>query len=189
MWRKYVLRVISGSAKGHRLKSLEGLSARPTADRVKESLFNILANDIDIRHATILDLFAGTGSLGIEALSRGAKFAIFVERNAEATKIIHENLLHTKLHLYAKIITVDCGDYIRRLPNKSDKFDIIFMDPPYSKELVTPILRLIWEKQLLKKEGVIVIETDKHDSLPEIVEDFVLVRSRKYGRTVISIYK
>ncbi len=181
------MRIISGQAKGHKLKSPKGLDTRPTTDRIKESLFNIISSHI--HKAYVLDLFAGTGNLGLEALSRGADHAVFVDKNKIATNIIIDNLEHTKLIDRSNVLTCDYKQYIDKFDDKLRKFDIIFLDPPYHKNFIEPVLKKISEKQLLNKEGIIVVETDKDDELSEIIDDFKISRSRNYGRTVISIYK
>ncbi|WP_094546506.1 16S rRNA (guanine(966)-N(2))-methyltransferase RsmD [Petroclostridium xylanilyticum] len=178
------MRVISGSAKGHKLKSLKGMATRPTADRIKESLFNIIAAYLP--DAYVLDLFAGTGSLGIESLSRGAEFVVFVDKNPMAVRIISENLLHTKLNEKAKVYNCDWSEYISRFSNAERKYDIIFMDPPYSKGFIIPVLQKIWQKQLLSIEGMIIVEREKGDVIPELIEGLKIVREQHYGRTVIT---
>lgn len=180
------MRVISGLAKGHMLKSPKGLNTRPTADRIKESLFNIIA--VYIRGANILDLFAGTGGLGIESLSRGAEFSVFVDKSHEAVKVIYENLFHTKLNENAKVINADWCYYIKNIYDENKKFDIVFMDPPYSKGIVDEALKLIDEKNILTHDGIIVVETDKNDIIPQSIGRLNRIDIREYGRTVITIY-
>ncbi len=183
--RKKELRIISGSARGHRLKTLGGLDTRPTADRVKESMFNMITGYV--QEAKILDLFAGTGNLGVEALSRGASQAVFVDRNAEAIKVITDNLKHTKLIDKARIIKSECDTYFASINAQEEKFDIIFMDPPYSQEIISPTLAQIFKWQLLNKGGIIVVESDKEDALPEVRPPYAIMRSKTYGRTVVTI--
>lgn len=181
------MRVISGSARGHRLKSLDGLATRPTADRVKESLFNIITAYLP--EACVLDLFAGTGNLGIEALSRGAAHADFVDKSPMAVKIIVDNLSHTGLKDRAQVHICDCNDYISKNIYYSRHYDIIFMDPPYSKGLILPILIKLDEKSFLKEDGVIIVERENSDELPEHIGSLVKVRDQKYGRTFMTFYK
>ena len=126
-----ILRVISGTAKGHKLKTIKGITTRPTADRVKESLFNIISGLIP--KARVLDVYAGTGSIGIEALSRGAEFAVFVDKSNECSRIIRENLVSTKLIDKASVITGDIFITLNKISKNNKKFDIIFLDPPYKK--------------------------------------------------------
>ncbi len=181
------MRIISGSAKGHRLKSPKGLDTRPTTDRIKESLFNIITPHIN--EACVLDLFAGTGNLGLEALSRGAENAIFVDKSKVATSIIIENLKYTKLMDQAMVFTCDYMQYLNKFYDGQRKFDIVFLDPPYHKNFIEPVLKYISDKQLLNREGIIVVETDKDDVLFDNIYDFKISCSRNYGRTAISIYK
>jgi 16S rRNA (guanine(966)-N(2))-methyltransferase RsmD len=129
------MRVITGSARGCRLKELEGMETRPTTDRVKEGLFNIIQFDIEGRK--ILDLFAGTGQLGIECLSRGAASAVFVDRRPDAVKLIKENLKVTSLTDKGRVVS---GDSVEFLKSIREKFDIIFLDPPYEAGVLEPVI-------------------------------------------------
>jgi len=181
------MRVISGTAKGHKLKSLDGMATRPTADKIKESLFNILLPIISDTY--VLDLFAGTGSIGIEALSRGAEFAVFIDKNPSAVKIIRENLIHTKLQDKSKIYNADYKKYINNIYDGERAFDIIFIDPPYNKGLIIPAMQLIGEKKLLSPDGLIVVEHGKEENIPEQIGDFKAIRKQDYGRTIITFYK
>jgi len=181
-----ILRVISGSARGHKLKTPEGDSTRPTSDRVKESLFNILTPYIAGAH--VLDLFAGTGNLGIEALSRGAEHAVFVDRSHVCFRIINENLEHTKLKDKATVIAGDVAGSIKKLHDQSKKFDIIFMDPPYNKNLVDDTINILTKNDIMKADGIIVAEMDIDDKVSERYGPFKLTRSRKYGDTVLAFY-
>ena len=151
------MRIISGSAKGMRLDSLEGNDTRPTLDRVKEALFNIIQTNI--KQASVLDLFSGSGALGIEALSRGAKKVVFCDNSYSATEIINKNLTKTKLIENSIIIK---KDYIKALEDfyKKEKFDIIFVDPPYAKNIAIKAVEKIINLDLLEKKGIIIIETD-----------------------------
>jgi len=176
-----------GTAKGHKLKSLDGMATRPTADKIKESLFNILLPIISDTY--VLDLFAGTGSIGIEALSRGAEFAVFIDKNPSAVKIIRENLIHTKLQDKSKIYNADYKKYINNIYDGERAFDIIFIDPPYNKGLIIPAMQLIGEKKLLSPDGLIVVEHGKEENIPEQIGDFKAIRKQDYGRTIITFYK
>ena len=181
-----ILRVISGTAKGHNLKTIKGNTTRPTSDRVKESLFNIISAYIP--DCTVLDLFAGTGNLGIEALSRGAKFALFVDKSRECYNIIMENLIHTKLTDKAKVLTYEIGQGLFNIIKEMGKFDIIFLDPPYNKNLIQETLNYIIKSDIINENGIIVAERDVDDILPEKVGNFKLIRNQKYGDTIISFY-
>jgi 16S rRNA (guanine(966)-N(2))-methyltransferase RsmD len=186
-----ILRVISGTAKGHKLRTPKGNATRPTTDRVKESLFNIIAPYIE--NAKVLDLFAGTGSLGIEALSRGADSAVFVDKSQECYGIIKDNLVHTKLSEKAEVFT---GDSVLMLDKfLGRKFDIIFLDPPYSKGLIDEALINILKNELIHNDSVIVAERDAKDVIPNEMGIFKVgtlklkkVRDQKYGDTILSFY-
>ncbi len=188
MLEEYViLRVISGIAKGHKLKTIKGISTRPTTDRVKESLFNIISGMIP--GAEVLDIFAGTGSIGIEALSRGADFAVFVDKSSECTRVIKENLVHTKLMDKASVITGDIFIILNKISKNNKKFDIIFLDPPYKKNLVVETLKCIEKNAIIKPEGIIIAEHGFDDGVPDEIGGFTRYRCQKYGITVISFFK
>ena len=150
------MRVIAGAAKGHNLQTIEGLETRPTTDRIKETLFNIIA--FDLPECSFLDLFSGSGAIGIEALSRGAKEAVFLDAAAECQKVITANLQHTKLQDRARLMKTDVFSALDKLAAEGKKFDIIFMDPPYAAGLYEPVLEKIMEKGLLKEEGYLITE-------------------------------
>ncbi len=182
-----ILRVISGIAKGHKLKTLKGDNTRPTSDRVKESLFNIIAPFIE--GATVLDLFSGSGSLGIEALSRGAKKAILVDKSVESVDIIRENLNNTKLNDFAKVLNNEYKQAINLLVSHNEKFDLIFLDPPYNKGIVDDSIILLQQNELFLSGAIIVCETQVDEKLPD-VEGFLEKRDeRKYGDTKLTFYK
>lgn len=176
------MRVITGIARGMRIQTLEGMETRPTAERVKEAEFSIIQFEIEGRNA--LDLFAGSGQLGIEALSRGAKHATFVDANPQAVKVIRENLLHTGL---AANSSVAAGDVEQFLMHTKGVFDIVFIDPPYSKGLIEKVLPLT--AQHMSDAGVIICEAAKMDKLPENAGDFKLVRHGDYGKTSLAVYR
>ena len=176
------MRVITGLAKGMRLETLEGMDVRPTADRVKEAEFSIIQFEIEGRR--VLDLFAGSGALGIEALSRGAKVATFVDANPEAVKVIRSNLEHTGL---TKKASVAAGDFEQFLNYTKAAFDIVFIDPPYSKGLADRALQLMVSH--MSENGVIICEVAKIDKLPEKSGDFTLARKSDYGKTSLYIYR
>lgn len=180
------MRVIAGQAKGIKLKSLKGLDTRPTSDRVKESLFNILAPYIE--GSKILDLFSGTGNLGIEAISRGASFAYLVEKNKKCFNIIKENITKAKLNSKINILIKDAFIALKEFGKINESFDIIFMDPPYLKGFIIPCLQEIHSNNILNDNGFIVIEHDVKDILPEKVQNLVKIKERRYGNTMISFY-
>lgn len=183
------MRVISGKARGTKLSSIESLSTRPTLDRVKESLFNIIQSDL--KGAVVLDLFAGSGQLGIEALSRGADKAYLCDINRDAAKMIKQNLEKTKLKDKAVVINEDYKKALRTL-NTNEKFDIIFIDPPYKEDIaVDSIIDIIHESRL-KENGIMIIETDEIErDLREInkIENIKIIDQRKYGRASLIFIK
>ena len=181
------MRVISGLARGTKLKTIDEMTTRPTLDRVKESLFNILQNQI--KNSVVLDLFAGSGALGIEALSRGAAKAYFCDTNRDAINVIKENLNKTRLTSKAEVLNVD---YKKALNNINESFDLIFLDPPYKLDIAVDALKSIINNNLLKSEGIIVIETDEIDrDINELynLSEIDIIDKRKYGRANLIFLK
>ena len=175
------MRVISGTARGTKVNSIQELSTRPTLDRVKESLFNILQPNIQ-EDSVILDLFSGSGALGLEALSRGAKSATLCDNSKKAIKVIENNLQKTKLE--AEIINEDFTKCIEKLQGK--QFDIIFLDPPYETNYIEKAINKILECNLLKKDGLIIAETDNQKIVENIEKLDITIRDkRKYGRVIL----
>ena len=174
------MRIISGKARGTKLNTPEGLETRPTLDRIKESLFNILQNQI--YDARVLDLFAGSGALALETLSRGAKEAVLCDNSYQAIKIIEENVKKTHFEKQAKILNSDYRQALNIL--KNEEFDIIFLDPPYESEFDIQALSVIIENNMLSEEGIIILETDhaqeKQESLKKL--DINVYDLRNYGR-------
>ncbi|WMI81734.1 16S rRNA (guanine(966)-N(2))-methyltransferase RsmD [Anaerotignum sp. MB30-C6] len=177
------MRVIAGAAKGRKLQTIEGLSTRPTTDRIKETLFNIIAFDLPECH--FLDLFSGSGAIGIEALSRGAKQAVFVEHNPQCQQVIQENLMHTKLDKQARVIGLEVPKALAQLSNEKAVFDIIFLDPPYEAEVTEPALLQIVQGGLLDKDGYIIVERSAQIPLASIPGLRVL-REKEYRTTVMT---
>ncbi|EPR13239.1 16S rRNA (guanine(966)-N(2))-methyltransferase RsmD [Ruminiclostridium papyrosolvens] len=182
-----MLRVISGSAKGLKLFTLEGMNTRPTTDRVKENLFNIILPYIP--GSNVLDLFAGTGSLGIEALSRGANSAVFCDRSEQSADIINRNLQHTKLMDKSQFFLGEAQLILKKLSQLSKKFDIIFLDPPYKKEIVPGILQDLENYGVLDEKVLISVETDIEDQLPQQIGTLCVSRQQIYGKTKLTFYK
>ena len=178
------MRVITGKARGIQLKTPEGLQTRPTADRVKEACFSIIMNDIP--GATVLDLFGGTGQLGIEALSRGAEKAVFVDASEKACKLIRENLKRTKMEGEGKVFR---SDYLVYLNNTAEKFDIIFLDPPYAEVFLENALKRITEIDILRSGGIIVTERPLEKELPFEYEGYSRSRDYKYGKVLLTVYR
>ena len=178
------MRVITGKARGVQLKTPEGMLTRPTADRVKEALFSII--NFDLPGAAVLDLFGGTGQLGIEALSRGAKSAVFVDQREDACRIIRENLRRTRMETQGRVVRSDYLDYLRR---SREKFDIILLDPPYAEVFLENALKCITEIDILQTGGIIVAERPVEKELPFEFEGYTRSRDYKYGKTLLTIYR
>ena len=178
------MRVITGTARGVQLKTPDGMVTRPTTDRVKEAMFSII--HFDIPGADVLDLFGGTGQLGIEALSRGAKSAVFVDAGDPACKLIKENLKRTKLDGSARVIRADYLEFLRRT---GEKFDIILLDPPYAEVFLENSLKMITEIDILQSGGIIIAERPLGKDLLQNLEGFTRSRDYKYGNTLLTVYR
>ena len=178
------MRVITGKARGVQLKTPEGLDTRPTADRVKEAMFSSI--QFDIPGAKVLDLFGGTGQLGIEALSRGADSAVFVDAREDACRIIRENLKRTKLEGQGKVVRCDYLDYLRRC---KEQFNIIILDPPYAEVFLENALKCITEIDILQTGGIIVTERPLGKELPYEFDGFTRTKDYKYGNTLLTLYR
>jgi len=178
------MRVITGTARGRRLKELEGMETRPTTDRVKEGMFNVLQFDIEGRR--VLDLFAGTGQLGIECLSRGAASAVFVDRRGDAVKLIRENLAVTELAEKARVVS---GDSLEYLQSVREKFDVILLDPPYEAGLLEPAILAIEKFDILAPHGIIVAEHPAGKTLPVLAAPYRLHRTYRYGKIGMTLYR
>ena len=176
------MRVITGLARGRRLETLPGDATRPTGEKVKESLFSAIQFDIEGRR--VLDLFAGSGQLGIEALSRGASGCVFVDKNTEAVKVIRQNLQHTGLAEKSQVLGTDALSYLTR---PGDRFDLVFLDPPYASEMLLPVLDKV--APLVNDGGIIVCETDDTTALPSYIDRFALAKTYRYGHTLVWIYR
>ncbi len=180
------MRIIAGTAKGLTLLGPKSDAIRPALDKVKGAIFNIL---YDVSGKTVLDLFAGTGSVGIEALSRGAASATFVDGSPEALKIVRENLKRAQFEDRAQVLKVRLPfNQWNRLPAQ---FDLIFNDPPYDRRLVNPTLRAIAREKILAPGGIVIVEHSPRESIEEDLEvvGLVLTDQRKYGQTLISFLK
>lgn len=174
------MRVITGTARGRKLKTPDDYDIRPTTDNVKEAVFNIIQFDIPGRR--VLDLFAGTGQLGIECLSRGAAEAVFIDQSRQAVGIVKENL--KTCGLKGTVLQADAIEYLRR----GEKFDIIFVDPPYDSELYEPVLKTVNSVDILSDGGIIVCEIRREKSLPEVSAPYKKGREYCYGKVKIGIY-
>ncbi len=176
------MRIISGKKRGAVLMCSEGETIRPTTDKVKEALFSMIAEYIP--DAFVLDLFAGSGALSFEALSRGARAAVLVDNTKSSLGVIEKNRKKLGFESEAKIVASDAVEYVR---HERARYDIIFMDPPYNKGYIKPIISAIMKNGLLNAEGIIVAESDTPDK-PEALDGLQVIRERHYGRTYITIY-
>ena len=175
------MRVISGERRGKKLYTLEGTNTRPTLDRVKEALFNIIQNKI--LDANVLDLFAGSGSLGIETLSRGARQAVFCDNSFEAIKIINKNIEATRYTEKSTIINKDYILALKQISKLDEKFDIVFLDPPYKSDFGIKAIDELIKLDLIAEDGIIILETDDENRKKEIEENkqIKIFDERKYG--------
>ena len=177
------MRIISGKARGTKLYTLEGENTRPTLDRVKESIFNIIQGKIE--GAKILDLFSGSGAIGLEFLSRGAESAILCDKSKEAVNIIKKNIEKTHMEKKAQVINTNFENCLEKL--KNEQFDIIYLDPPYATDYISKSLEKILQLNIAKEESQIIIETDDEERIEKEIEnlDVEIVDKRKYGRATI----
>lgn len=179
------MRIVGGALRGRRLRPIRGRTIRPTADRVRESLFNILGDSV--RGARVLDLFAGTGALGIEALSRGAASAVFLDHYRAALSAVSENLAAFGLQKQARVIRWEIDrnlNCLRSLPPS----DLVFMDPPYDRNLVVPTLHRLQNNDLLTPAARIIVEHSPSEAVPETLESLTWTDQRRYGKTIISFF-
>lgn len=180
------MRVISGKCRGTHLIAPEGMETRPTTDRIKETLFNMIA--FDLPECEFLDLFSGSGAIGIESLSRGAKRAVFVDQGDKALNCIRENLEKTRLKDSAQILNCSAQEAIRSLGQKKESFDIIFMDPPYALEGIDELIGIIAEYEVLKEDGYIILERSTK-SIVNLPQNLVLWKEKRYKTTTLSFIK
>ncbi len=178
------MRVISGNARGTVLKTPDGMKTRPTTDRVKEALFSII--QFDLPGAEVLDLFGGTGQLGIEALSRGAKRAVFVDEQATACKLIKENLARCKMQNQGIVTQSDYMAYLKRC---KEKYKIVFLDPPYAEVFLENALKMITEIDILQSGGIIVTERPLEKELTLDFPGYTRSKDYKYGKTLLTLYR
>ncbi len=177
------MRVISGSRRGAKLITREDELVRPTTDRVKESMFNLIGMFFPC--GKVLDLFAGSGALSIEAISRGAEGSVCVDADSVSLGIVKRNYENLKFTECAEFFLCDALVFLKKC---TDKYDIIFLDPPYNKGLITPVMELLKDRSLLSSDGIIVLESDNTEALPDF-SGFYVFKQRKYGRTLVTLYK
>ncbi|MDW7740276.1 MAG: 16S rRNA (guanine(966)-N(2))-methyltransferase RsmD [Bacillota bacterium] len=179
------MRVIAGSAKGTKLKTPKGLTVRPTADRVKEALFSILGSSVI--ESNFLDLYAGSGAVGIEALSRGAESALFVENKKENIALIKDNLAKTRLLESARLIHLDVLKAIRKLGDENYKADLTFLDPPYDIQDLSSVVKNIFKAEIIARDGLIIVEHSVKNC--DWIKNFSSYRQKKYGDTCLTLIR
>lgn len=177
------MRIISGTRRGHKLCGFDGDDVRPTTDRVKESIFNLIQTYVP--NSVCLDMFAGSGAISLEAISRGAKKAVCTDSDKRSVDIIEKNIANLGFFENCEAIHTSCFDYIA---SAGEKFDIVFLDPPYNKGFIEPSLTGILENDILSEDGIIVLESDDTDFHGEI-DGLTVLKQRSYGRTYITVYK
>ena len=180
------MRIISGKARGRKLIPPATMETRPTLDRVKESMFSIIQGYI--LDSEVLDVFAGTGSLGLEAASRGAKEVYLIDKSNTTFPLLKENIENLKFQDFCIPLNLDSYDALNMLAKKGKKFDIIFIDPPYCKEMIPKAMEIIKENNMLKENGIIVTKIDSIEEIYEGYKDIKLYKSKKYGNTTVCIY-
>ncbi|WLR43643.1 16S rRNA (guanine(966)-N(2))-methyltransferase RsmD [Bacillus carboniphilus] len=181
------MRVISGSCKGKFLKAVPGKLTRPTTDKVKEAMFNIIGPYFN--GGVALDLFSGTGSLGIEALSRGIDRCIFVDMDYKAIKTIQDNLDACQLNDYSEVYRNKAERALKAVSKRDLTFQLIFLDPPYKKQKLIALIKIIADHRLLNDQGYIIAEHSSDIELPNKIANFTKVKSEKYGTTVVTLFQ
>ncbi len=181
------LRIIGGGLKGKKLYTMPGTLIRPTADRLRESIFNILS--CLVKDAVVLDLFAGTGALGIEALSRGAKFAVFIDENKAALSVVERNIQACAVDNRSQLIRWNIIKNLNCIKAVDSKFNLVFMDPPYNNGLIKPSLINLHDSESLEKEACIIVEHTPFEPVIGACKQFELTDQRKYGKKLISFMK
>lgn len=181
------MRVVAGEYGGRRLKAVPGMKTRPTTDKVKEAMFNIIGPYLE--GGQVLDLFAGSGGLSIEAVSRGADHATLVDRQYQAIKTIHENLSVTKEEDKFTVLKGDAYKMLNKLAKQEQGFDYVFLDPPYKKQQILELMEQLKKLGLLNTDALIICETDQVADLPEELADFELIKKADYGITELTFYR
>lgn len=176
------MRVITGTARGRKLLSPVGEKVRPTTEVTKEAIFSII--QFEIENAFVLDLFAGSGQMGIEALSRGARFCVFVDAARDSQELVRQNLRNTGLAEGSRVVAMD---YLSFLKTTNDRFDIAFLDPPYGEKMVDAALPLLAEK--MTESGIIICESDKREEMPKGAGEYALFREYRYGKCKVTTYR
>ena len=182
----HFLRIISGIYRGRKLEKIEAPGIRPTSDRVREALFSIIHDSIC--GSSFLDLFAGSGGVGIEAYSRGASEVIFVDLNKESIKVLKNNIKSLGLLENVEVYNTDCLNAISKLSDRGKRFNFIFMDPPYKSGFYIEAIKKIYEKNILSDAGVIIIEQDSKGEIEDYIDYYKLIKKKIYGNTTLLFY-
>ncbi|MEA2021153.1 MAG: 16S rRNA (guanine(966)-N(2))-methyltransferase RsmD [Candidatus Caldatribacteriota bacterium] len=182
-----IMKIVAGKNKGNKLKYLKDVSVRPTSHKVREALFDVIKPYID--GAVLLDLFAGVGAIGIEALSRGAKKVIFIDNNIKCVKIIKKNLEITRNIKFGLVFKKEYLSGLKLLEKKKYLFDCIFMDPPYNKGLVNVVLSEISKLSILKKDGIVIVQHHKEELIDRNLDKLKLVKQKKYSESLLSFIR
>jgi 16S rRNA (guanine966-N2)-methyltransferase len=185
--RKNILRIIAGKARGRKLISPATMETRPTLDRVKEAMFSSIQSYI--QEAVVVDVFSGTGSLGLEAASRGAREVYLFDKSSVTFPLLKQNIENLKFQDFCFPINTDSYAGLKQLASKEKKFNIIFIDPPYCKEMIPEAMKIIKEYEMLKEDGIIVTKIDTIETIYEGYKDIKLTKSKKYGNTTVCYYK
>lgn len=180
------MRIISGNRRGKKLYAFDGRKIRPTADRLREAIFNILASRV--KDVTVLDLFAGTGAFGLEAVSRGARSAVFIDNHPDAIRLLEKNISACGMIEETRVVTWDIAHDLNCLKGTQSGFELVFLDPPYSRNLVCPTLLHLHESGAVQPGAHIVIEHSLDDPLPHDLDCFTRVDQRKYGKSLVSFF-
>ena len=184
-----MMRIITGCARGIKLNTLDGENTRPTSERAKEAVFSMIQFDIEGRE--VLDLFAGSGQMGLEAVSRGAASATFIDKSRDAAKVISQNIEKTKLSANCRLFNSDVQDFIRATKGRK-KYDVVFIDPPYALRAVAPTLKALLDGEMLKSTSIIVCESEEADVFENdavLGEKFEIIKRAKYGMAHITVVK
>jgi len=181
------LRIIAGKARGHKLIPPATMETRPTLDRVKEAMFSSI--QMYIPEAVVVDVFAGTGSLGLEAASRGASEVYLFDKSSVTFPLLKENVESLKFQDFCFPMNIDAYEGLKNLANKGKKFDIIFIDPPYCKEMIPEAMKIVKDNEILKNDGIIVTKIDTIEEIYEGYKDIKLTKSKKYGNTTVCYYR
>lgn len=181
------MRIISGIARGRKILSPESSETRPTLDRIKESIFNIIQNNV--YDSIVADIFSGTGSLGLEAASRGSKMTYVVDKSPSAFSFLTKNIENLKFGEFCKALNMDAYAALEKLHKENIKLDILFIDPPYLKNLIPPAIKIVADKNLITEDGIIVTKIDSSEDIFEGYGNIKLYDKRKYGNTTVCFYR